>query len=634
MLFSTGGCETDNVVSFPTVDLNSGYQGYIYIPQVEITKGYVKSSAPPIGKGLVPLAGGKVTIGYEEATIQNDGSFQINFDRVVSGLQNVVIYDSMGTQLTSFQIDISPRQLLYQKIELLGSKGVYKPNIYRLDNLGNVIKSSYPIADAGPDRIVLSTHSFEITGYGFDWDSNDSTASKPGKTDIIKYAWDIDGDGKYDFKSAINGKLEIGTGEITAGTYTLSFKVTDKQSQDAYDTMTLKVIDAGIEDIQPIADAGEDITVKQLQVATLDGSASRDDDNDALTFKWAQTAGPTVTLDDYSAIKPSFTPSDTGCYVFSLQVDDGKGTDVSKSEYDFVNVWVETSETNTKPDIVFDSNMESSGYRCLYSMNYLGDNLQKITTFSLSHSKKPVWSRDGNYIFFESNYGNRGWEIFKMEYSSSSIQALTSDYDNYQIAVSPTSDYIAYVSNQSGNDQIYIVDYNGNAPDPLVDKIPHRLLSSAFNQTYPSFTADGNYIVYSTDSDEVATGIRNIYKVPLLLGTGETTHTGIDSTILTSSSDDEFSASCSIDNKIVYIRTNGGYNEIWKMDLDGSNQTPLCSSSNNSDPAFTPDGEKIVFSSIRNGDSDYEIYIMDSDGSNISVLTSNSVEDSHPSYRP
>jgi Tol biopolymer transport system component len=87
-------------------------------------------------------------------------------------------------------------------------------------------------------------------------------------------------------------------------------------------------------------------------------------------------------------------------------------------------------------------------------------------------------------------------------------------------------------------------------------------------------------------------------------------------------------------DKIVFIKTNGGYNEIWKMDLDGSNKSVLASSSNNKDPRFTPDGKKIVFSSIRNGDSDYEIYIMDSDGSNINQLTSNSVEDSHPDYRP
>jgi len=77
---------------------------------------------------------------------------------------------------------------------------------------------------------------------------------------------------------------------------------------------------------KPVANAGVHQTVISGDVVQLDGLASRDADKDQLTYRWAQMAGPPVTLSDAAAAKPVFTapevPQQT-VLTFQLTVNDG-----------------------------------------------------------------------------------------------------------------------------------------------------------------------------------------------------------------------------------------------------------------------------------------------------------------------
>lgn len=75
-----------------------------------------------------------------------------------------------------------------------------------------------------------------------------------------------------------------------------------------------------------------------------------------------------------------------------------------------------------------------------------------------------------------------------------------------------------------------------------------------------------------------------------------------------------------------------GPGEIFVMDANGSNKTNLTDHvADDVEPAWSPDGDQIAFSSDRSGN--YEIYVMDfPGGGNVRQVTNNAAEDRSPSW--
>ena len=77
----------------------------------------------------------------------------------------------------------------------------------------------------------------------------------------------------------------------------------------------------------PVANAGVTQNVRVASLVTLDGSGSRDENNDTLTYLWEMTAKPTgsvAALTSTTSAGPQFTADLAGTYTITLVVDDGK----------------------------------------------------------------------------------------------------------------------------------------------------------------------------------------------------------------------------------------------------------------------------------------------------------------------
>lgn len=126
-----------------------------------------------------------------------------------------------------------------------------------------------PIANAGDDQSVFAGQSVALSGTGSDQDGQ-----------VVRYQWDFDGDGVWDYDSPSSGTA--GCTYENPGTYEAKLRVTDDRGASAEDTA---VITVSLKK-PPVADAGGDQTVACGDDVQFDGTGSKDPDGQRLTFSW------------------------------------------------------------------------------------------------------------------------------------------------------------------------------------------------------------------------------------------------------------------------------------------------------------------------------------------------------------
>jgi mono/diheme cytochrome c family protein len=174
--------------------------------------------------------------------------------------------------------------------------------------------NSAPTADAGPDQNVATGSNVVLDGSG----------SKDADNDPLTYSWTI-----VSKPAGSSAALSTGTqpdASFTAdvdGAYTVQLIVGDGTSDSVPSTVT---ITASSGNSAPTADAGLQQNVATGSIVTLDGSGSKDADNDPLTYSWtmvSKPAGSSAGLSDNTQVNPYFTADADGTYVIELVVNDG-----------------------------------------------------------------------------------------------------------------------------------------------------------------------------------------------------------------------------------------------------------------------------------------------------------------------
>jgi Tol biopolymer transport system component/serine/threonine protein kinase len=223
----------------------------------------------------------------------------------------------------------------------------------------------------------------------------------------------------------------------------------------------------------------------------------------------------------------------------------------------------------------------------------------------------PTASGGGNRVGFVSDRTGND-EIFVVRVDGSGLTQLTDH---------PAADWgpdwsldgrrIAFASERAGNWEIYTMDAGGGGVTRVTDHPDY--------DSTPSWSPNGRRIAFMSERD----GNLEIYVLDTISG-GVTRLTNDPSV-------DALPSWSPAGGLIAFQSGRSGNDEIYVMNPDGSGVRNLTNDPGPDwGPAWSPDGRRIAFASER--DDNWEIYVMNADGSGQTRLTSNSAIDQDPSW--
>jgi Tol biopolymer transport system component len=141
----------------------------------------------------------------------------------------------------------------------------------------------------------------------------------------------------------------------------------------------------------------------------------------------------------------------------------------------------------------------------LYQMDKDGANVIQLTTVVADNSA-PFWGH-GNRIYFGSNRGGN-YEIWRLiaGATETGVEQITSigGYNHFP-AVSPNNEKIAFVSNDSGSFEIWIMNRDGSELTQLTDNggpnWSPKFLSNSKAIVWQSYSGGGNFDIWRMDAD-------------------------------------------------------------------------------------------------------------------------------------
>ena len=210
-----------------------------------------------------------------------------------------------------------------------------------------------PAANAGVNQSVNEQQLVALDGSG----------SSDPDGDALSYSWAQVSGPPVVMSDPTAAKPTFMAPFVVLGGETLTFELTVTANGDTdTDTVSISVVNVNH---APVAAAGDDQSIAEGSLVTLDGQDSFDVDADPISYTWVQISGPAVTLNGANTATPSFTAPlvsvsasarslvSSTTLVFKLVVDDGFPQDAPAPGYELENVediiTIDVSNLNNNP---------------------------------------------------------------------------------------------------------------------------------------------------------------------------------------------------------------------------------------------------------------------------------------------
>lgn len=171
---------------------------------------------------------------------------------------------------------------------------------------------------------------------------------------------------------------------------------------------------------------------------------------------------------------------------------------------------------------------------------------------------------------------------------------------------------LVFTSNRDGNEEIYLMDYDGNRQT--------RITYNEDLDMLPSWSLDKEKILYTS----YRKGNPDLYMFYLYTGKTELVSTG----------QANYSADWSREGDlIVYTSTRSGNAEIYIKDMKTRKEKQVTfNRAIDTSPSWSPNSREIAFISDRGGSA--QVYIMDAEGSNVRRITTEGTRHDSPEWSP
>jgi TolB protein len=233
-----------------------------------------------------------------------------------------------------------------------------------------------------------------------------------------------------------------------------------------------------------------------------------------------------------------------------------------------------------------------------------------------AYGEKPIFS--SRIAFVSNRDGNE--ELYLMDYDGANQTRLTYNAVNDSFpAWDPAGQRLAYTSWQNNAAGVYILDVNA--------KRPARTSVSTRGQNYlPAWSPDGKKLAFVSSKD----GNHEIYVAEI---EANPTRIGKIERLTFNSAADMAPCWSPTGREIVFTSDRGGTNQIYIMDAEGQNVRRISFGANHHDaPAWSPNGDKIVYTA--RVDNIFDLYIYNVLTRQISKLTDMNARNESPSWSP